>query len=53
LLRYDEARRAAAPGEAILEFFQSTYEAGARLANWDPALERNPSNDPLPRRGRA
>jgi hypothetical protein len=35
ILRYDDARRAADPGEAILNFFQSTYDAAATLAGWD------------------
>jgi hypothetical protein len=35
LLMYDDVRRAATPREAVLEFLQSTYEAGANLANWD------------------
>jgi hypothetical protein len=41
LLMYDEVRRAADPRAALLEFCQSTYEAGASLAHWDRAgLER-------------
>jgi hypothetical protein len=41
ILPYDEVRRSASPDESLLEFMQSTYEAGARLANWDRAeLER-------------
>jgi hypothetical protein len=40
-LKYDDVRKAASPDEALLEFMQSTYEAGAKLANWDRAsLER-------------
>src|SRR6266568_1501869 len=40
-LRYDDVRTASSPELALLEFFQSTYEAGARLAQWDrEALER-------------
>lgn len=43
VLMYDDVRRAASPREEILEFAQSTYEAGANSANWDrTALERNP-----------
>jgi hypothetical protein len=34
-LSYDEVRRAADPAAAILEFAQSTYDAGATLAGWD------------------
>ena len=41
LLLYDDVRNAANPAEALMEFCQSTYEAGANLAGWDrKALER-------------
>jgi len=41
LLMYDDVRRAKSPRNEILEFAQSTYEAGANLAGWDRAsLER-------------
>ncbi|MBD0370091.1 MAG: hypothetical protein ICV60_04600 [Pyrinomonadaceae bacterium] len=41
LLYYDDVRLASVPEEALMEFMQSTYEAGARLAGWDrAALER-------------
>jgi hypothetical protein len=41
ILPYDEVRQSSSPDESLLEFMQSTYEAGARLANWDrAALER-------------
>jgi hypothetical protein len=41
ILRYDDVRAADVPKQAILEFFQSTYEAAATLGNWDrAALER-------------
>jgi hypothetical protein len=44
LLMYDDVRHATSPREEILEFAQSTYEAGAKLAGWDrTALERRPS----------
>lgn len=40
-LNYDDVRGASSPRAEILEFAQSTYEAGATLARWDrPALER-------------
>ena len=40
-LRYDDVRTASSPEQTLLEFFQSTYEAGARLSQWDrEALER-------------
>jgi Family of unknown function (DUF5996) len=41
VLLYDDVRTAADPRMAILDFCQSTYEAAAKLANWDRAsLER-------------
>jgi hypothetical protein len=41
LLNYDDVRRANSPRNEILEFAQSTYEAGAKLAGWDRgALDR-------------
>jgi hypothetical protein len=45
LLMYDDVRRAKSPRNEILEFAQSTYEAGANLAGWDRAsLERTLSS---------
>ncbi|MGA2979378.1 MAG: DUF5996 family protein [Terriglobales bacterium] len=45
VLMYDDVRRATSPRAEILEFAQSTYEAGANLAGWDrAALERKPSS---------
>ena len=42
LMYYDDVRNASNPDEALMEFLQSTYEAGANLANWDRAsLERS------------
>ena len=41
LLMYDDVRKAESPTASLLEFCQSTYDAGARLGNWDRrALER-------------
>ena len=41
LLMYDDVRRAVSPSAALLDFCESTYEAGANLAQWDRAsLER-------------
>lgn len=41
LLRYADVRRATQPEQALLDFFQSTYEGGAKLAHWDrEALEK-------------
>lgn len=40
ILPYEAARRSDAPDQAVLDFFQSTYEAAATLAGWDrDALE--------------
>ncbi|PYS67445.1 MAG: hypothetical protein DMF69_23000, partial [Acidobacteria bacterium] len=41
LMFYDDVRTAADPDAALLEFCQSTYEAGANLSNWNRTeLER-------------
>jgi hypothetical protein len=37
-LTYDDFRKTASPRQAILEFFESTYAAGARLGGWDAGL---------------
>lgn len=34
ILMYDDVRRAASPRETLLAFLESTYDAGANLANW-------------------
>jgi Family of unknown function (DUF5996) len=45
ILPYDEVRRSHSPEQALMEFLQSTYEAGANLAKWDRgALERSPES---------
>jgi hypothetical protein len=42
---YDDVRKAVSPESALMEFLQSTYEAGANLAKWDrAALERSASD---------
>jgi uncharacterized protein DUF5996 len=44
LLLHEQARTASSPTETVLDFLQSTYEAGANLAHWDrKALERPPA----------
>lgn len=49
ILRYDDARRAASPEQALLDFFQSAYDAGATLARWDRSrLERPSGGGPRP-----
>ena len=35
LLTYEEVRGSASPKDTLLEFLQSAYEAGAKIANWD------------------
>ena len=41
LLSYDEVRNSPDPKAALMDFLQSTYEAGANLGNWDRVpLER-------------
>lgn len=41
LLMYDDVRKAASPSASLMEFLQSTYDAGANLGNWNRAeLER-------------
>ncbi|CAN5229845.1 DUF5996 family protein [soil metagenome] len=41
VLDYDDVRSSAAPEQMILDFLQSTYEAGATLAHWNrAALEK-------------
>ena len=43
ILLYDDARSAASPSQALLDFCESTYEAAATLAHWDRnELERQP-----------
>jgi hypothetical protein len=41
LLPYEEVRKLSSPKQAVMDFLQSTYEAGANLGKWDrAALER-------------
>ena len=49
LLRYEDVRSASSPEQALLEFLQSTYEAGATLAQWDRRRSKGASyeNDQL------
>ena len=39
---YEDLRHEPSPDEALLTFLQSTYEAGANLAQWDRALLERP-----------
>ena len=44
-LMYDDVRLSDSPEQALLDFCQSTYEAGANLGNWDRSeLERQTSS---------
>jgi hypothetical protein len=50
LLMYDDIRGAAAselgrPASELMEFLQTTYEAGANLAKWDRAALERPSEN--------
>ncbi|MGZ8846420.1 MAG: DUF5996 family protein [Pyrinomonadaceae bacterium] len=41
LITYDAVRQSSSPENTLMDFLQSTYEAGANLAGWDrKALER-------------
>jgi hypothetical protein len=41
ILKYEDARVASSPDQDVLDFCESTYEAGANLARWDrKTLER-------------
>lgn len=43
ILMYDDVRRASSPTATLLQFLQSTYEAGAISGKWDrESLERTP-----------
>jgi hypothetical protein len=47
ILPYEAVRTAVRPEEMLLDFLQTTYEAGADLAGWDrPALERPNESQP-------
>jgi len=35
LLMYENVRKPKSPSASLLDFCQSTYEAGATLGNWD------------------
>jgi hypothetical protein len=45
ILPYDAVRSQSNPAAVLESFLRSTYEAGARLAQWDRgSLERAPSS---------
>jgi hypothetical protein len=41
---YDDLLQEPSPDEALMTFLQTTYEAGATLANWDRSLLERPAN---------
>jgi Family of unknown function (DUF5996) len=49
ILPYDAVRAASDPDRALLAFLNGTYEAAARNANWDRALECAPGVPGVPR----
>jgi hypothetical protein len=49
ILAYDDARAAADPRKTILEFYESAYAAGSRLAGWDVAALACPGGVTDPR----
>ena len=55
VLRYDDARAEADSRAAVLAFYESAYQAGARLAGWDVAGLACPGGitDPVLRPGQA
>lgn len=49
ILMYDEVRIAKQPRSSLMEFLESTYEAGAKRARWDrAALEATPESAEAP-----
>jgi hypothetical protein len=47
ILPYEAVRSLASPDDAVLDFYQSVYDAGADLAGWDrAALDRPPAEWP-------
>ena len=48
LLMYDDIRSASSPESNLMDFLETTYEAGANLAKWDrAALERPRENQAI------
>ena len=49
ILKYDDVRNSKSPTAALLDFCESTYEAGANLGKWDrAALERHQERRQIP-----
>jgi len=55
VVRYDDARAEPDPRAAVLDFYESAYQAGARLAGWDVEGLACPGGvtDPILRGGRS
>jgi hypothetical protein len=51
ILDYDDVRTASDPDAALRAFLDSTYEAGATKAGWDPAWVCSGHPDPAPQGG--
>jgi hypothetical protein len=49
VLRYEGARAAAEPRASVLDFYESAYRAGARLAGWDAERLASPGGVTDPR----
>ncbi len=48
IFKYADMRQSTSPETALMEFLQSTYEAGAKLAHWDrTSLERSAAEKSL------
>ena len=45
ILPYESVRSLSSPDDAVLEFFQSVYDAGADLAHWDRAALDRPRTE--------
>jgi hypothetical protein len=47
ILSYEDVCSSESPGETLLRFLQSAYQAGAETAGWDEvALRTNPPRSP-------
>ena len=51
LLMYDDVRQSPSPRRDLLEFLQTTYDAGATLGNWDRANLEMTSSTAVPKVG--
>jgi Family of unknown function (DUF5996) len=51
LLMYDDVRQSPAPAKSLLDFLQTTYDAGATLGNWDRANLEMTSSPAVPKVG--